>query len=224
MTGPEIDLMRKRLADFCHRLYKRDLVGGTEGNASVKIDLDKIMITPTGSNLGYIEPEDPVIITMDGKIWDNGRAPSSEYGMHLGIYKNRWDIGAICHAHPIAATACATAGIPLDQPVLPEIISTFGTIPIVEYGAPGTPELFDKMVGLVESHDAFLLESHGVVTLGIDLNEAFNRLEMVERCARIIITANLIGGVRQLPDDLINKLAGIDYSESQNKIGFDGED
>jgi len=212
---PEIEILRSQLTEFCHRLYERDLVGSTEGNASVKIDLHRILTTPSGSNLGYVAPDDLVIISTDGHQLAGDKRPSSEYLLHLGIYKHRWDVGAICHAHPVAATACAVAGLALDQPILPEIISTFGIIPLVEYGTPGTPEVFEKMVDLVDRYDAFLLKNHGAVTLGTTLEEAFNKMEMVERCARVIIAANLLGNIRELPDEIIQKLPGFDIFESQ---------
>jgi len=212
---PEITTLRSQLTEFCHRLYERDLVGSTEGNASIKIDLHRILITPSGSNLGYIEPDDLVIISTDGRQLSGTRRPSSEYLLHLGIYQHRWDIGAICHAHPVAATACAVAGLALDQPILPEIISTFGIIPLVEYGTPGTAEVFEKMVDLVDRYDAYLLKNHGAVTLGATLKEAFNKMEMVERCARVVIAANLLGNIRELPDEIIQKLPGFDILKSQ---------
>ena len=212
---PEITILRSQLTKFCHRLYQRDLVGSTEGNASVKIDLNSILITPSGSNLGYINPDDLVIISMDGRQLAGDKRPSSEFLLHIGIYQHRRDVGAICHAHPIAATVCAVAGLALDQPILPEIISTFGIIPLVEYGTPGTPEVFEQMVDLVDRHDAFLLKNHGAVTLGSNLKEAFNKMEMVERCARVIIAANLLGNIKELPDEIIQKLPGFDILESQ---------
>jgi L-fuculose-phosphate aldolase len=210
---PEITTLRSQLTEFCHRLYERDLVGSTEGNASVKIDLHRILITPSGSNLGYVEPDDLVIISTDGRQLAGDRRPSSEYLLHLGIYQHRWDIGAICHAHPIAATACAVTGLALDQPILPEIISTFGIIPLVEYGTPGTSEVFEQMVDLIDRYDAYLLKNHGAVALGATLEEAFNKMEMVERCARVVIAANLLGNIKQLPDEIIQKLPEFDILE-----------
>jgi len=212
---PEITALRSQLTQFCHRLYERDLVGSTEGNASVKIDLQRILITPSGSSLGYIEPDDLVIISMDGRQLSGEKKPSSEYRLHLGVYQHRWDIGAICHAHPVAATACGVAGIALDQPILAEIISAFGIVPLVEYGTPGTPEVFEKMVDLVERYDAYLLKNHGAVTLGATLEEAFNKMEMVERCARVTIAANLLGSTNELPAEMILKLPGLNILERQ---------
>jgi L-fuculose-phosphate aldolase len=212
---PEIAAYRCQLAEFCHRLYERDLVGSTEGNVSLKIDLQRILITPSGSNLGYLEPDDLVIISMDGRQLSGERKPSSEYQLHLGVYQHRWDIGAICHAHPVAATACGVAGIALDQPILAEIISTFGMVPLVEYGTPGTPDVFEKMTDLVDRYDAFLLKNHGALTLGSTLEKAFNNMEMVERCARVTIAANLLGNAQELPTEMIRKLPGFDLIESQ---------
>ena len=97
------------------------------------------------------------------------RKPSSEMQMHLVVYRQRPDVGAVVHAHPPIATGFAVAGIPLDRAVLAEVVTTLGSIPIAEYGTPSTRELADTVAPYVKAHDGMLLANHGALALGADL-------------------------------------------------------
>ena len=207
--------LRSQIAGYGKRLYKRDYVGGADGNLSIRLNQTKVLITPSGKCLGYLKPSELIIISSKGKKISGKLSQSSEYLLHLDIYSHRRDINAVCHAHPIYSTAFAVAGIALDKLVLPEIISSLGIIPLVDYGTPGTPELFEKMADMVDCHDAFLLRNHGVVTLGADLEDAFNKMEMVERYARILIAAKILGKPYQLPKKLAAKIPGYDKVKLQ---------
>jgi L-fuculose-phosphate aldolase len=214
--------LRLNIVDCCKRMYDRGLVGGTQGNASIKIDNQRILITPSASNLGYLKPYDSVVISMSGKKLTGDGKPSSEYLLHLGVYKDRPDISAICHAHPIAATALSMTGTDvswddgLNKLILPEIFCTFGRIPVVEYGAPGTPELFTRLQPYLAGHDAFILSNHGAVTLGKCLNEAFNKMEMLERYVQSLILAKSIGGIREIPLPAVGNIPGCADTLSQS--------
>lgn len=126
--------------------------------------------------------------------------------MHLLCYRRRKDVGGVVHAHPPVATAFAAAGVPLDAPVMPEIVLTVGPVPLVPYAAPGSEELARALEPWVGGHDAFLLASHGVLTLGRDLREALHRMERVEHLARVTLAARLLGGPRALTDAQVGTL------------------
>jgi len=205
----------KTLATYCHRLYERSLVGGTEGNVSIRLSGAKVLITPRNKNKGYLRPQDMITISMTGRVITGEEQPSTEYQLHLEIYEKRPDVQAICHAHPLYATGFAVAGLPLDKLVLPEIISSLGIIPISEYGMPGTAEIAQKIRGQIINHDAILMKNHGALTVGKDLEEAFNRMEMVERYAEIMFAAMLIGKPQPLSLSLAKKLPGFDRVKRQ---------
>lgn len=210
-----IQTLRRNIIEYGKRLYERNYVGGTEGNISVQLGNSKVLITPTGKNLGYLKPSELVMISAKGKKLSGKLLPSSEYKLHLAIYAHRHDIKAICHAHPLYATAFAVAGLTMDKLILPEIIMTLGTIPLIEYGTPGTIELFEKMCCRIKNHDAFLMKNHGVLTVGKDLEDAFNKMELVERYAMILATASLIGKPSVIPKKMAQKIPGFEGLEVQ---------
>ncbi len=132
--------------------------------------------------------------------------PSSEIKMHLYVYRMRPDIKAVVHAHPPTATAFATAGISLTDPVLPEVMLTVGPVPLTKYATPSTDEVPKSIAPYIKKNNAILLANHGVLTLGKDVTEALHRMERVEHLAKIILVAEQLGGARKLNKNQLNKL------------------
>src|SRR5204862_7958287 len=119
---------------------------------------------------------------------------TTEIQMHCTVYKLRRDVRSVVHAHPPASTGFAVAGRALNLAILPEAVVTLGTVPIAEYGLPGTAELSRQLAPFIPNHDAVLMANHGVVCYGETLEKAFFRLETVEHLARISLVADLLGG------------------------------
>jgi L-fuculose-phosphate aldolase len=140
-----------------------------------------------------MNPEDLVIIDFDGKRVSGLRKPSTELGMHILIYRLRPDINAVCHAHPPTATGYAAAGLPLDKPILCELVIGLGSIPVARYGTPGTSELGASIEPYVQDHDAILMANHGVVTYGPDLLTAYLRMETTEHFAQVSLVTERLG-------------------------------
>src|SRR5438876_7295135 len=189
-------------------MYERSYVVSSDGNISVCLDDGRILATPTMTCKGRMT-EDCLAIT-DG----NGRPltaqkPSSELAMHLLIYRERPDVKAVCHAHPPHGTAFAVAGLPIDQPILSEVILTLGCVPLAAYGTPSTDELTEAMRPLVKHHNALLMANHGAVAYGSDLWQAFDRLETLEHTAKIAILSRTLGGSRNLSPDALEKLINV---------------
>lgn len=181
----------------CRRLYERGLVAGPDGNVSVRLTDDSILVTPTGLSKIDVEPGDLVLVDLAGAVLQ-GTRPSSELRMHLRIYQRRADARAVVHAHPPTATGFAVAGQSFMAPVLPEVILQMGGVPIVSYATPGTDELADTFDPYLDRHDAFLMANHGATTLGPTLGLAHQRMESLEHAARIILTARMLGRVNEL--------------------------
>lgn len=126
--------------------------------------------------------------------------------MHLLIYNMRPDIKSVVHAHPPVSTGFATAGRPLNQALLPEVIIGLGCVPLADYGLPGTEALTDGMLPYIPKYEAILMANHGAVCYGADVFSAYFKMETVEHYARIALVAELLGGATVLPREEVNKL------------------
>lgn len=207
--GRSIESVRERVVAVGRRLWIRGLVGGGEGNVSVRLDGGRILATPSGACKGFLEPGDLVLTDLDGRPLGAGR-PSSELKMHVRIYALRDDVRAVVHAHPPTATGFAIAGEALDECVVPEVIATLGWVPLVPYGTPSTEELPRRIAPYVAAHDALLLANHGAVTYAATLERAIDVMESLEQAARSLLTARLLGRVRRLSRGEVDRLRSLD--------------
>ncbi|MFN2499168.1 MAG: class II aldolase/adducin family protein [Pyrinomonadaceae bacterium] len=199
---------RREIVKIGNLLYERSYVVSSDGNVSVQLDDGRIVATPTMICKGRMTEDSLAVTDASGKALTQ-RKPSSELAMHLLIYQERPDVKAVCHAHPPHGTAFAVAGLPIDQPILSEVILTLGCVPLAAYGTPSTDELTEAMRPLVKHHNALLMANHGAVAYGSDLWQAFDRLETLEHTARIAILARMLGGSKNLSADAIEKLINV---------------
>src|SRR5712692_7313270 len=189
-------------------MYERSYVVSSDGNISVRLDDGRVVATPTMTSKGRMTEDSLAVTDLEGRPLNDARA-SSELAMHLLIYHERPDVKAVCHAHPPHGTAFAVAGLPIDQPILSEVILTLGCVPLAEYGTPSTEEVTNAMRPLVKHHNALLMANHGAVAYGADLWQAFDRLETLEHTAKIAILSRMLGGSRNLSPDAIEKLINV---------------
>ena len=186
--------LRRQICKTGRSMYGSGLVVATEGNLSVRVDDDRILVTPTGVCKGHLIARNLLITDLNGTVRRGTGRPSSEIFMHLLFYRLRPDVCAVCHAHPPIATGFAVAGRALKEVVLPEFVAGLGEIPLAPYGTPGTSELCESLEPFAKRYDAVLLQNHGVVTCGRDLATAYQRLETVEQLARIVLAAHSLSG------------------------------
>jgi L-fuculose-phosphate aldolase len=187
-------------------LHSCGFIAATDGNLSVRLDDERVLVTPTGMSKGMMKASDLVIVDMEGRKLKGRREATSEIGMHLLIYHMRPDINAVVHAHPRTATGFAAAGIALDQPLVCEVVIGLGQIPLAPYGTPGTPELAGTLEPLIPDFDAILMANHGVVTYGCDLQSAYMKMETVEHFAQITLVTRLLGKQQLLAHSDLEKL------------------
>lgn len=208
MAGARDDLVRD-VVDVAHRLYARGLVAATDGNISARLPGGTFLATRTGLGKGSATPDDILEVNEKGETIGSPLSPSTELGMHLYIYAQRSDVGAVVHAHPPYATAFAVAGLGMPDCVFPEVIVGLGVIPLAEYATPSTPEVAASLAPFVMSATAILLKNHGVVTYGKDLSEAYLKMEKVEHAAHVLLLARLLGGESILSAEQMEKLGAI---------------
>ena len=198
--------IRREIVRIGSLLHEKGFIAATDGNISVRLNDFTVLATPTCMSKGMLTEEDLVTVDMRGKKISGFREVSSEIAMHMMIYRVRPDVGAIVHAHPPTATGFAAAGLPLDEALVSEIVISLGTVPLAEYGTPGTSELCDNIEPHVEDHDAVLMANHGVVTYGDDLLTAYMNMETVEHFAKISLVAHQLGSKRTLSEDRVRSL------------------
>ena len=211
MTPDPDTQLRADIVEVGRRLWVRGYVASNDGNISVRIGPDRVLMTPASVSKGFMTPDMMVITNLDGQLVAGapGRKPSSEIQMHLVAYRNRPDVGAVVHAHPPQATGFAVAGLPLDRAVLAEVVTTLGSIPIVEYGTPSTRELAALVEPYVRAHDGFLLANHGAVALGKDLFSAYYKMETIEHFAGISFVARMLGREHLLSREEVDRLQAL---------------
>ncbi len=200
---------RRQIVEIGRRIWQRGYVAANDGNLSVRLSDDRILVTPTGVSKGFLRLEELAIVNARGRQISGARAPSSELPMHLFVYERRRDVDAIVHAHPPRATGFAVAGVPLAQCVLPEVILTLGQVPLTDYATPSTPEVPESIDAFIGNYNALLLRNHGVLTLGADIDRAYFRLETVEHFAEITLSARILGGASPLTRDEVRKLLDV---------------
>ena len=132
--------LRADIVEVGRRLWTRGFVASNDGNISVRLGPDRLLMTPASVSKGFMSPEMMVVTDLDGRLVAAapGRKPSSEIQMHLVAYRHRPDVEAVVHAHPPLATGFAVAGIPLDRAVLAEVVTTLQAICSHH---PGTPHV-----------------------------------------------------------------------------------
>ena len=185
--------LRADIVEIGRRMYARRYTASNDGNISVRLGPDRLLMTPKSVCKGFMTADMMCITDLEGRKLEGDRDPSSEMLMHLEVYRQRMDVQAVVHAHPPIATGFAVAGIPLDRAVLAEVLTTLGSIPIAEYATPSTAELPAAVRKYIRAHDGMLLANHGALTVGGDLFSAYYKMETIEHFATISLVARLLG-------------------------------
>lgn len=201
----------KDAAFYSHEAYNRGLVGGTGGNASVRVG-DDFYITPTGSTLGDIAAEEFVRVPVFGSypIAPNEPKPSKEAGLHQGIYQTRPDIQAILHLHP---AYCIAAALLLRSETeipayTPGYFLKIGSLPIVEFNAPGSVALRDSLVKAFSKANWALMKNHGLIVGVKTMKEAFCLTEEIEANAHLHILLHGQGALSDAEKALLRSKPG----------------
>ncbi len=203
--------LRLEIAQIAHQLAQNGLARSSDGNISARFCGDRILITPAGAYKAWLEPHEIVQIDLNGNLLSHQskRKPSSEYRMHLAVYRQRPDVQAVIHAHPPMTVALTLIGQPFPAEIVPESLTALGEVPTVPYARPGTDDMGTKLIPFLHNHDALILDHHGSLTVGKTLEEALIKLERLEAVAHLWMLANSVGKVIPLPHDEIEYLKSI---------------
>jgi ribulose-5-phosphate 4-epimerase/fuculose-1-phosphate aldolase len=184
---PQLTQAAQEIAAAARSLFDRGYSYGTAGNISVRIG-DRVLVTPTGSSFGSLNPEQMALTDMSGQVRGSNR-PSKELPFHLAAYAARPDIAAVVHLHSTHAVALSCVR-DLDlrnalPPLTPYFVMKCGNLPVVPYHRPGSPALAAEVMRLAPAHDALLMANHGSIVLGKSLYEAASTAEELEEQCKI---------------------------------------
>jgi L-fuculose-phosphate aldolase len=197
----ELTHPRDAILQTMERVYRYRMTTTSGGNISIRDEEGDIWITPARLDKGSLTRGDIIRVRADGAAESRYR-PSSEYPFHRAIYAARPDLRAIVHAHPVALVACSICRRVPDTRLLPTTCRVCGPVGFAPYALPGSAALGASIARtFAAGFHCVVLENHGVVTAGGDLQEAFERFETLEFCAKTIIKASILGAVRYLSQE-----------------------
>jgi L-fuculose-phosphate aldolase len=199
-----LEAAREQVAAACARLAAEGMVVGTAGNVSVRVD-DHVVVTPTGGVFGSMRADDMVVVDRGGAVIEGPLAPTSELGLHLLLYE-RMDAGAVVHTHAPYATAlsCVVDEVPA---VHYSMLMFGGSLRVARYATFGTDELAQNVVGALEGRTACLMQNHGHVGYGHDLDYAIEASLMVEWACTVYWRARALGEPVSLSDEQLQDVA-----------------
>ena len=201
---------REAICQVGKLLYDRGYVAANDGNISVKVEEDRLLITPSGVSKGRMTPDMLLVTDLEGKVVEGDRHPSTEGKMHLTVYRGRPDVRAVVHAHPPVSTAFAVRREGLETPYLSELVAGLGKVPCTDaFAMLSTEEVPESVEPYLPDHNALLLANHGALTWGGELWEAFDRMEVVEHTAKIFLNLRLLGGGVPLTAEEVSRLLGL---------------
>src|SRR4051794_13678806 len=199
LTHPRDEIMRTM-----ERIYRYRMTTTSGGNLSIREPNGDIWITPARLDKGNLRREDVVCVRADGST-EGAHRPSSEFPFHKAIYAARPDLAAIVHAHPVALVAFSICRQSPNTTLFHQAHSVCGKVGFAPYALPGSEALAQNIAQtFAQKFDSVILENHGVVVGGENLQSAFERFETFEFTAKTIIKASFLGKVRYLTSEQLN--------------------
>ncbi|MDO4430047.1 MAG: aldolase [Lonepinella koalarum] len=196
------------MVNLARSLFERGYTVGGAGNLSVRLDANRILVTPTGSSLGRLEADRLSVLDMQGNVL-SGDKPSKESVFHLAMYQKNPACQAIVHLHSTYLTALSCLeNLDTDNAMrafTPYYVMRVGKLPVIPYYRPGDINIARELGERALDGKAFLLANHGVVVTGSDLRDAVDNTEELEETAKLHF---ILQGqkVRYLTDDEVNDL------------------
>jgi L-fuculose-phosphate aldolase len=188
---------REQVAAAARSLAQQGLVLGTSGNLSARRG-DQVAVTPTGAVLAELRADQVSVVDLEGRLVHGELEPTSELGLHLGVY-GRFDTGAVVHTHSPVATAlsCVVDEVPA---VHYGMLALGGAVRVAPYATFGTPELAGHVLDALEGKTAALMANHGALVHGADMPAAVDLAQLLEWACTVYWRAAALGTPRTLDD------------------------
>jgi L-ribulose-5-phosphate 4-epimerase len=187
----QYDSARQQIVQTAQELVHKGYLMATGGNVSVRIPgEDAFAITPSNFDYMKMTPEDVCVLNSEFERLEGKRKPSVESAMHGAVYQVRGDVNAIVHTHQVYASALTLIRAPI--PALFDEQARFlgRSVDIIPYAPSGTGMLKNTIAKYVQSHNnAFMMQNHGALIFGHDLERAVHNVEILEKCALAYLLA-----------------------------------
>ena len=210
--------MREEVLATAKEMLRKGLVEGTAGNISARMPDGSVCITPSSVDYEAMTLDDLCVIDLAGEVVEGERGPSSEKLLHLACYRAFDDVQSVIHSHPVYATMFAVAHQPIPACIDEFSIYVGGEVPVTEYAMSGTEGVGENAVAVLADRGAALLANHGMVAVGPSPARALHITALVERSAKIVWGAMVMGKLHALPADVNEKFAGIYSFLRQNPM------
>jgi 3-dehydro-4-phosphotetronate decarboxylase len=181
---------REGIARWAKSIFDRGLTNGSSGNISVRLSDGRLLVTPTGSSMGFIDPARISLIDASGHLV-SGDAPTKEMPLHSAFYETRHGAGAVVHLHSCHSVVLSVLPETDSDNAIPPItaysVMKLGRVKLLPYFMPGDPAMGEAVRGLLGKRSAVLLANHGPVVCGKDLDAAVYAMEELEEAAKLTL-------------------------------------
>lgn len=209
-NSPEIHILKERICDIGRRLWLKDYTDGNGGNITIRVGDNLALCTPTLICKGFMTPGDICLTDLDGNQLAGTRVRTSEAKTHFGIMKRQPAAKACVHAHPPHATAFAISNASIPSSLIPEAEVFLGRIGIAKYETPGTPANAEEVGRVGVDHQAVLMQNHGVIVWGKDVEDAYWKMENIDAyCRTVGFAASLGAGLHRFGPDKLKDLIAL---------------
>lgn len=182
--------LRERICTLARSMFDRGLTAGSTGNISARTADGGLLISPTGTSFGRLDPARLARFDAAGRQL-SGNKPTKEISLHTAFYDTRSRTAAVVHLHSCHAVALSTLADtnPVDflPPITPYAFMQLGRVQLLPYFRPGDPAIGAAVRGLAGRKSAVMLANHGPVVAGLDLEAACNAIEELEATARLAL-------------------------------------
>lgn len=202
-----INEKKTQIIQYCRKLYDKGYLPGLDGNVSMRVDEETVLITPSGMGKDIVTEYDLVLVSLDGQTLSSNDNPSIETPMHIAAYKESKNTNAVIHMHSPYATSFALARHIIDTRYAPFAHVHLGDIGYVSYSTPGSKLFHDEVKSFIKKgHHVMLLESHGSMVLAQDIESAYAKADLLENYAMMLLSAKALGGAQMLSEEELKSI------------------
>lgn len=212
--------VKRDMVQVGKELYDRGLLIATDGNLSVRLTENEVLITASGICKGNMTEDQLTLVNLDGEIIE-GLKPARDIRMHLAVYKERPEVKAVVHAHPPITTGAAMSDIDLSRIALPEVLFSLNGIAITRYCTPTTIEVPREVTRILKEQkncQAILLANHGALTMGSSIYDAFYKMETLEMFFKATLASKIFGNTQYLNSAQLEKVHRLVDGEDPDEI------